>query len=171
MPRIYGRPWPAAGFALALCLLVGLPPAAAPAQTAPYFSPTYAASEGSPYSDVYARTFGAGAPPLETSAPPASPPPPGPVAAENDSPVVYVIDNGRLLTYRAEDYASGSGEAEAQVPLPKLNPAYPLTPPEVRMPTIADRLYGAPAQEAPPLETAGGAPGAPRPLQLVPPAN
>lgn len=79
-------------------LMVGLAMGdAASAQEAAYFTPTYAASRGSPYSEVYARTFGA--PPLETAAPPAAD---GPGAA-----AVYVIEDGRLLTYSAEDYARG----------------------------------------------------------------
>jgi hypothetical protein len=105
---------------------------AAAAQDAAHFSPTYAASQGSPYSEIYARTFGA--PPLETAAPPpaATPasalgPAPDPatkaaVVAKADvvpkAAVVYVIENGQLLTYRAEDYASGEGKALAGAALP-----------------------------------------------------
>ncbi|HMA15383.1 MAG TPA: hypothetical protein VKP12_11390 [Kiloniellaceae bacterium] len=78
---------------------------AAAAQDAAYFTPTYAASRGSPYSEVYARTFGAA--PLETAAPPAA----------SDAGAVYVIEDGRLLTYSAEDYARG-GPASAGAALP-----------------------------------------------------
>jgi len=88
----------------------------AAAQDAAYFSPTYAASRGSPYSEVYARTFGA--PLLETAAAP-------PAAAEIPASgpgvvpgVVYVIEDGRLLTYSAGDYASGGGQALAGTALP-----------------------------------------------------
>lgn len=80
---------------------------AALAQDAAYFTPTYAASRGSPYSEVYARAFGA--PPLETAAPPAE--------VASPAGVVYVIENGRLLTYSAEDYAHG-GPASAGTKLP-----------------------------------------------------
>lgn len=79
------------------------------AQDAAYFSPIYAASQGSPYSEVYARTFGG--PPLETAAP-------APAASVAPAPsVVYVIEGGRLLTYSAENYLSG-GDALAGAPLP-----------------------------------------------------
>ena len=128
---------------------------AARAQSAPYFSPTYAASEGSPYSSIYAQTFGAGGPPasqapaasaapapLETAAGPAAPP---------ESGVVYVIEDGRLLTYRAEDYAQG-GQALAGTAVP------PAPSGAADLSSIADRLY-----EAAPLETAAG------PIPLVPP--
>jgi hypothetical protein len=84
----------------------------AAAQDAAYFSPTYAASRGSPYSEVYARTFGA--PPLETAAAP-------PAAAQAPASglgVVYIIEGGRLLTYSAGDYASGGGQALAGTALP-----------------------------------------------------
>src|SRR3546814_4471407 len=68
MPAIGGR----SGL-LFYCLLSALLAAGnAAAQDAAYFSPTFAASRGSPYSEVYAATFGArtvGAPPLETAAP------------------------------------------------------------------------------------------------------
>ena len=84
----------------------------AAAQDAAYFSPTYAASRGSPYSEVYARTFGA--PPLETAA---APPAAAGTAATGPA-VVYVIEDGRLLTYSAGDYASGGGQALAGTALP-----------------------------------------------------
>lgn len=143
------------------------------AQTAPHFSPTYAASDGSPYSSVYARTFGAGAPtnaaapPLVTSAPPVTPPTTPPAAG--DSGVVYVIEDGRLLTYRAEDYARGGGRALAGSPLPPASSGAAAPGGQADLSSIADRLYG-----APPLDTAAGAvpseaPAAP--IQLVPPGN
>jgi hypothetical protein len=157
---------------LALCL-TGAP---AGAQDAVTFAPTYAASQGSPYSEVYARTFGhtgkpAQAAPLETAAPPAVPaavpaPAPGPGG------VVYVIEDNRLLTYRADDYTgfSGGGAAVDQAPLPPAETAYIGGAPEVRVPTVADRFYGAtvpagPAFEAAPLDTAGG------PIPLIPAAG
>ena len=142
------------------------------AQSAAYFSPTYAASEGSPYSEVYARTFGAGGPPLETSAPPASPPGGSPPRLAAPPPgarvpvVVYVIEDGRLLTYSAEDYANG-GEASSRSALPSAGGGS-LTP-QVRVPTVADRLYDTPA-----LETAAGPGGQGKPIPLLPerkPAN
>lgn len=130
------------------------------AQSAAYFSPTYAASEGSPYSEVYARTFGAGGPPLETSAPPpaltAPPPPP-----ENAPPTaVYVIEDGRVLTYSAKDYAQG-GEALARSDLPSVGGG--ALRPEVRVPTVTDQFYAAPA-----LETAAGPDGQEQPIPLLP---
>ena len=101
----------------------------AAAQDAAHFGPTYAASRGSPYSEVYARTFGA---PLETAAPPP--------AAPGAPAVVYVIEDGRLLTYSAGDYASGGGQALAGTALPAA-------------PT-GGRLYGA----IPPEPAAGDGP-------------
>lgn len=127
------------------------------AQPAPHFSSTYAASEGSPYKDVYGRTFGA-APeadpglPLETAAPPADP---EVVAPE----VVYVIEDGRLLTYSAADYATGGGEAQSLSALPV--ESSPLGRPAASLPSVADHLYG-----APPAETAAG-PAAP--IRLIQP--
>jgi len=119
--------------------------AGAAAQDAAYFSPTYAASRGSPYSEVYARTFGA--PPLETAAPaPAGTGASGAAGAAPAPTVVYVIEGGRLLTYRAEDYAGG-GAAVAGTPLPAAAPG--------------GRLYGA----VPPASA-----GAPVPLQPDPKA-
>ena len=133
----------------------------AAAQSAAYFSPTYAASEGSPYSEVYARAFGAGGPPLETSAPRPTlqlrPPPASPGVAPG---VVYVIEDGRLLTYSAESYATG-GQALARSSLPPAGPGGPA--PEVRVPTIADRLY-----ETPALETAAGSGRQGMPIPLLP---
>ena len=149
-----------------ICLTAGaaLWPTAAAAQTASYFSPTYAASDGSPYSDVYARTFGSGGPPparpgplgppLTTAAPPIPPLP--------ESKVVYVIETGRLLTIAAEDYARGREAPLAAVLLPPDSEAPALQ--EQELPSVADRLYG-----AEPLETAGG--GAGTPIRLVPPQN
>jgi hypothetical protein len=129
---------------------------AAVAQSAAHFSPTYAASEGSPYSDIYARTFGAGARPLETAAPPA--------ADTAGSSIVYVIEGGRLLTYSAEAYTEG-GQAQGSTLLPPAETDYRALSPQVRVPTVADGLYG-----TPPLDTAAGpdagseAPAAPIPL-------
>jgi hypothetical protein len=134
------------------------------AQSAAYFSPTYAASDGSPYSAVYARTFGAGGSPLETSAPPpanpprltAPPPPPG-----NTPPLaVYVIEDGRVLTYSAEDYAQG-GEARARSDLPSVGGG--TMNPEVQVPTVTDQFYAAPA-----LETAAAPGGQGKPIPLLP---
>src|SRR3546814_18305485 len=105
MPAIGGR----SGL-LFYCLLSALLAAGnAAAQDAAYFSPTFAASRGSPYSEVYAATFGArtvGAPPLETAAPTVVVP-----------TLVYVIQDGRLLTYSAGDYGRG-GEALTTTALP-----------------------------------------------------
>jgi hypothetical protein len=107
----------------------------AAAQDAATFSPTYAASRGSPYSEIYAETFRAGttAPPLETAAPPAAATAPAGTPA-----VVYVIEGGRLLTYNADDYAHGGGQALADTALP----AAP----------SGGRLYGA----VPPQPASGG---------------
>ncbi len=157
---------------LATCPL--LLPSGAAAQSAAYFSPTFAASEGSPYSDIYARAFGAGGPPsaahpapaapLVTAAPPVATPPDTGVVP--DTGVIYVIEGGRLLTVDARDYARGSATALSTAPLPDSGPAPGA--PAAALPGIADRLYG-----APPLETAAGsgtpAPGAP--IRLVPPPN
>ena len=152
------------------CLLLASSGGTASAQNAAYFSPTYAASEGSPYSEVYARTFGAGGPPLETSAPPPAPPPrlaAPPAPPGNSLPgVVYVIENGRVLTYSAEAYAQG-GEALARSDLPSVGGG--AMNPEVRVPTVADQFYAAPA-----LKTAAGPDGQGRPIPLLPqrkPAN
>lgn len=110
MPAISGR---RRHRALAAVLCCALPAASsAAAQDAAYFSPTFAASHGSPYSEIYARTFGA--PPLETAAP-------APAAAPADAPapsVVYVIENDRLLTYSATDFARGGAQALAGAALP-----------------------------------------------------
>lgn len=144
-----------AALAVLSVLLAGWAGAAA-AQSAAHFSPTYAASEGSPYSDIYARAFGAGAPPLETAAPPA--------AGAAESSVVYVIEGGRLLTYSAEAY-SGGGGARGSSLLPPAETDFRAFAPQLRVPTVTDRLYG-----APPLDTAAGpdagpdAPAAPIPL-------
>jgi hypothetical protein len=113
-------------FTIIGALLGGLAPAygVAAAQDAAHFSPTYAASQGSPYSEIYARTFGtprktaAGGAPLETAAgtPAAAAKSAGdPVAAPK---VVYIIEGGRLLTYSAADYGRGVGEALAAAELP-----------------------------------------------------
>jgi hypothetical protein len=120
--------------AFVAALLAGASPAwsgAAAGQNAAQFSPTYAASQGSPYSAVYARTFGAA--PLETSAPAAASPAPD---------VVYVIEGGRLLTYRAEDYARGEGPEIAGAPVPVAKTPYGGFSSGLRAPTVTDRLYG-----------------------------
>jgi len=160
----------AACLALAAAAVLAALPGHAGAQDAAVFTPTYAASPGSPYSDVYARTFGttgrpdaaAGQtepPPLETAAAP-------PASAEEAAPdvvpgaVVYVIEGSRLLTYRAADYAGG-GSAVDQAPLPPAETAYIGGAPEVQVPTIADRLYSRSA----PAAKAGG------PVPLLPPAD
>src|SRR3546814_20132966 len=105
MPAIGGR----SGL-LFYCLLSALLAAGnAAAQDAAYFSPTFAASRGSPYSEVYAATFGArtvGAPPLETAAPTVVVP-----------TFVYVIQDGRLLTSSPGAYGRG-GAALTTKPLP-----------------------------------------------------
>jgi len=77
-----------------------------------------------------------------------------------------VIEDGRLLTFRAEDYASGSGAALVGTALPPAESSRSLGTPQVRVPTIADRLYG-----TAPLETAAGPAQAPAPIQLIPPQN
>lgn len=165
MFRHDSRSWPC-GLACALCgLLAG---SGALAQDAAYFSPTYAASDGSPYSSVYARAFGAGGPPLETGASlPAPPPAPpkGPAAAAPGvvPSVVYVIEGGRLLTYRAEDYASGGGAALAHSSVPAADAAYVGLRPEVRVPTVADGFYALPT-----VETAAGPEAAGKPVPLLP---
>ena len=133
---------------------------AAEAQSAAYFSPTYAASDGSPYSSVYARTFGTGGPPVPATPAPAplvtsAGPPASASAVEGD--VVYVIEKGRLLTYRAADYARG-GQALAGAAVPPAASGSAAATPQADLSSIADRLYG-----APPLDTAAG------PIQLVPP--
>lgn len=140
----------------------------AAAQNAATFSPTYAASEGSPYRDVYARTFGAGGPPAEGTPPlvtGASPPAP---AADSAGDVVYVIEDGRLLTYRAEDYARG-GPALSGAALPAAA-GDAAARPRAELSSITNRLYG-----APPPQTTGAGPAAPSrpgsPIQLVPPAH
>ena len=63
---------------VALCTAGLARTSAARAQSAPYFSPTYAASEGSPYSSIYAQTFGAGGPPVSQA--PATPAAAAPLA-------------------------------------------------------------------------------------------
>ncbi|WP_340118458.1 hypothetical protein [Pelagibius sp. 7325] len=164
---------------LALALAVALPAGSAGAQDAAVFTPTYAASPGSPYSDVYARTFGttgrpdaaagqAEPPPLETAAPPASALEAAPAFVPTGVPagvpaVVYVIEGSRLLTYRASDYAGG-GAAVDQAPLPPAETAYIGGAPEVRVPTIADRLYSRSAPAGPAVETGD-------PIPLLPPAD
>ncbi|MGD1877431.1 MAG: hypothetical protein ACFB13_08015 [Kiloniellaceae bacterium] len=171
--------------AVAAALTLGLFTAAAVAQDAAYFTPTYAASQGSPYSDVYARAFGtppapvqaapAQAAPLETSAPPPDAPPANPAASgQPNAEVVYVIEGSGLLTYRAEDYASGRGEAVSRSPLPPAETAYIGGAPDVQVPTIADRLYSGSGGK-PALETAAGPAPQPSetgaPIPLTPPAD
>ena len=153
MPWLWERPLGAVFAAIQLAACPLLLPSGAVAQSAAYFSPTFAASEGSPYSDVYARAFGAGAPPADTGVVP-------------DTGVVYIIEGGRLLTLDARDYASGSATALTTTPLPASGPAPGA--PAAALSGIADRLYG-----APPLETAAGsgAPAAGAPIRLVPPPN
>lgn len=135
---------------------MALPPTPATAQEARHFSPTHAASDGSPYSSVYARTFGAGgspaqpAPPLETSA---APPASSAAQSEPDG-IVYVIQDGRLLSYRAEDYAHG-GPALSGAAVPP-NAGAGATPP-AELTGITRRLYDT-------TRPAG-------PIQLVPPQD
>ena len=140
---------------------MALPLAPVAAQKARHFSPTYAASDGSPYSSVYARTFGAGgppaqpAPPLETSA---APPASSATQSEPDGIVpdgiVYVIQDGQLLSYRAEDYAQG-GPALSGAAVPP-NAGAAATPP-AELTGITRRLYDT-------TRPAG-------PIQLVPPQD
>ncbi|WP_299390946.1 hypothetical protein [Pelagibius sp.] len=129
-----------------------------------YFSPTYAASaQGSPYREVYSRTFGSAAPP---------PPDPQETAATlvPSKPVedfVFVIDSKGLATYRADDYGDGQGAAIARGPLPPVPEAKLIAGATAQVPTVADNLY-----LQPPLETAGGpqaAPPAVTPILLTPP--
>ena len=174
MPGHRGRILAPSLFAYSIFVFALVWQAAALAQDARYFSPKYAASDGSPYSDVYARAFGAGGPAAGQAAPGApepwdpplitAAPPPGPPPAESE--VVYVIEDGQLSTYSSDDYARGSGAALSQVPLPTAADA-PVAS-GLELPSIADRLYG-----APPLETAadkiGGAPGTP--VRLIPPQD
>jgi hypothetical protein len=128
-----------------------------------------AAAQGSPYSDIYARAFGVAPPPTAIPATPL--PGPGGAGEAASGDVVYVIEDGRLLTYRAGDYASGNGEALTRSPLPSAESAYSFSPPELLIPSIADRLYG-----TAPLETAAGEAAAanaeaPAPIPLFPPPN
>lgn len=128
--------------AMAAGAAAALLPEGGTAQPAPHFSSTYAASEGSPYKEVYGRTFGTApeadpGPPLETAAPPADP------------GVVYVIEDGRLLTYSAADYAAGDGKAQSLSPQSAGSSS--LGRPATSLPGVADHLYG-----APPAETAAG---------------
>ena len=173
--RVGHRP-PAARLALVVAVALAALPRPAGAQDAAVFTPTYAASPGSPYSDVYARAFGttgrpdaaasqAEPPPLETAAPP-------PASAQEAAPgvapgvvpdVVYVIEGSRLLTYRAADYAGG-GSAVDQAPLPPAETAYIGGAPEVQVPTVADRLYSRSAPAARAAEAGG-------PISLLPPAD
>lgn len=155
MPKPRRRWWHPA---VAAVLLAASSPAwtvTAAGQEAAYFTPTYAASQGSPYSEVYARTFGAA--PLETAAPP---PPSG---APTPS-VVYVIEDGRLLTYSAEAYERGEGEPLAGTPLAAAEAPYGGFAPELRAARVTDRLYARPQ-----LETTAGAAPAGGPIPLLPP--
>lgn len=159
-PRTAG--WPnvlAAATALVPILVLAAVPATA--QEASYFSPTYAASEGSPYSSVYARTFGAGGPPapeapLETGAAPPEPVPPEPApAGSGTGDVVYVIENGRLLTYKAQDFARGGPAVTGT--------AVPPAPGGAELSSITGRLYGTPPSR-PEAEATG-------PIPLLPPQD
>jgi hypothetical protein len=161
------RAWTAALLVAALAAGAATPAAA---QDASYFSPTYAASDGSPYSSVYARTFGAGGPPAQPAPPPEAPleTSAAPTAAPPQSGtegVVYVIEDGRLLTYRAEDYARGRGAVAGAAVPPAVTGSAGSTPP-ADLSSITNRLYGAPPPGSPLLPTAAG-PAAP--IQLVPP--
>ncbi|MEO3429068.1 hypothetical protein AAFN88_09445 [Pelagibius sp. CAU 1746] len=153
----------------------------AAAQDARHFSPTYAASEGSPYSSVYARTFGAGGPPpaapaaplITSAAPstpvsPAAPPGRGPEDGAVSAPgndVVYVIEGGRLLTYRAADYARGRG-AVAGAAIPPAVTGSAGAAPATELSGIAGRLY----RPSPPAPLATGA-GPGGPIRLIPPSG
>ena len=160
--RPSGTPGAGAFVWSALAAAVAILPCGADAQDAAVFTPTFAASQGSPYSEVYARAFGttgspaaavgaAGPPPLETAAaPPAQEGAPGvvPGGVPGVAPgVVYVIEGGRLLTYEAADYPAGA--AVGQAPLPPAETAYIGAAPDVQVPTIADRLYSRPPAAAP----------------------
>lgn len=126
-------------------------------------SPTYAASSnGSPYSEIYSRTFGAsGAAAAPTSTP-------GPDAEDagvgvvSDGGVVYVIDSNGLLTYRAEDFSRGSGPPIGHNPQPL--PAATAGAGSLQVPTVADGLY-----LQPPLETAAGPTPPPSPAPGISP--
>lgn len=171
-PRAGATVWPV------LAAAVTILPGGADAQDAAVFTPTYAASQGSPYSEVYARAFGttgspaaaadaAGPPPLETAAAPPAQEGAPEALDPGDVPgvvpgVVYVIEGGRLLTYEAADYPAGA--AVGQAPLPPAETAYIGAAPEVRVPTIADRLYSRPPVAAPAGETGA-------PIPLLPPAD
>lgn len=125
-------------------------------------SPIYAESaQGSPYREVYSRTFG-------TSGNPAEPlRGTTPVPAETAEEVVYVINSNGLLTFRAEDYAQDQGGPIGHNPLPLMQApnAVPTAPAQV--PTVADSLY-----LQPPLATAAGPrsaqPAAPEPAPTLP---
>ena len=132
-------------------------PATTAAQAQGFSSPTYAASaEGSPYasgaasphSDIYARTFGSTGAATTPTIPSAADPT---AAAPPSEELVYVINSKGLLTFRAADFAEGTGEAIAHnpIPLPFGPNGGPAAPP--LLPTVADSLY-----LQPPLETAAG---------------
>ncbi len=155
MPRLSCRDLLSTGIASLAVTFLLIWAVEAKAQNDPYFSPTFAASaKGSPYSSVYARTFGSGAPA------------PAPAPAPEAPGVVYVIEGGGLLTYRAEDYAKGSGEAVARTALPPADFALGASAPPLQLPSIADKFY-----DAPPLETAAGPAAGPAPIPLYPPPN
>lgn len=120
-------------------------------------SPTYAASpQGSPYSEIYSRTFGASgaaAPGAGTATPG---PTPSPGVEDAGGEVVYVIDSNGLLTYRAEDFSRGAGTPIGHNPQPL--PAATASSGTLQVPTVAKGLY-----LQPPLETAAGPAPAPSP--------
>jgi hypothetical protein len=170
MPGLRRRPVGPALVAVSISFLAVLWPAAGSAQNAVRFSPTFAASQGSPYRDVSGPTSGAGAATdshglNRRSAPSTAFPEPAgrePGAGAHEA-VVYVIEDGRLLTYSASDYAAGRDRVLARTDLSRIGA---IIIPEVRVPTIADRLYA-----GPPLETAGGEAGSAAPVVLIPPRN
>ncbi|WP_420347101.1 hypothetical protein [Pelagibius sp.] len=147
--------------ALSLLGLSALWPVPAAAQDGGYFSPTYASSaQGSPYRDVYSRTFGSA-----TAAPEAlqTPRAAAPVAASGPAgEVVFVIDSKGLATYRADDYAGGRGDAIARGAVPPMPETATIAGAVPQVPTVADNLY-----LRPPLETAGG-PQPATPVLLIP---
>lgn len=131
-------------------------------------SPTYAESaQGSPYGEVYSRTFGASGEPAEPSRGTAPNAAPGPSPTETAGEVVYVIDSNGLLTFRAEDYGPGQAAPIGHNPQPLMQApnAVPRTPAQV--PTVADSLY-----LQPPLATAAGPrsaqPASPAPAPVLP---
>ena len=113
-------------------------------------SPVYAASpNGSPYGEVYSRTFGASGDAYPGGEATTANPPPPPAPAEAAGEVVYVIDSYGLQTYRATDYGRGTGAPIGHNPQPL--PAATASSAPLQVPTVADNLY-----LQPPLETAAG---------------